>query len=269
MSNILDKIAADKRLHVAACKKQVPVTALEEKAKVASPVRGFYNNLQKAQTEGRFGLITEIKKASPSKGLIREDFNPPALAQAYEQGGSSCLSVLTDVPYFQGSDDFLIAAREACNLPVLRKDFMIDPYQVIEARAMGADCILLIMAMLEDSLAHDLEQVAMKNGLDVLIETHDEAEMERALRLKSPMIGVNNRNLKTFEVSLDVTLRLAKMVGSDRMLISESGIFTHDDLTLLQDRCGINSFLIGESLMRQEDVTHATRTLLGQHEEKH
>ncbi|WP_339860696.1 indole-3-glycerol phosphate synthase TrpC [Paremcibacter congregatus] len=264
MSNILDRIAADKRLHVTDCKARMPLSDLLQAAKAASAPRGFYQSLQKAQADGRYGLITEIKKASPSKGLIREDFNPPLLARAYEEGGSSCLSVLTDVPYFQGDDSYLIAARAAVSLPVLRKDFMIDPYQVIEARAMGADCILLIMAMLDDTLARELEQTALDYGLDVLIETHDEAEMERALKLKSPMIGVNNRNLKTFEVSLDVTLRLAKMVGPERLLISESGIFTSEDMAMLKEKVGVTSFLIGESLMRQDDVAQATRTLIGE-----
>lgn len=262
MANILDNIAVDKRLHVAACKKSTSLSTLENRAKSASPVRGFISGLKSAEQDGRFGLITEIKKASPSKGLIREDFNPPALAKAYEDGGSSCLSVLTDVPYFQGADDFLIAARAATNLPVLRKDFMIDPYQVVEARAMGADCILLIMAMLDPILAEELEQTAIDHGLDVLIETHNEDEMEQALRLKSPLIGINNRNLKTFEVSLEATLRLAKMVGPEKHLVSESGIFTHSDLKMLQDKAGLNSFLIGESLMRQEDVAAATRHLI-------
>ncbi|MBL4802268.1 MAG: indole-3-glycerol phosphate synthase TrpC [Emcibacter sp.] len=264
MPNILDKIAADKRLHVDACKKRVSMATLEQRAKEASPVRGFYNSLRTAQQQGRFGLITEIKKASPSKGLIREDFNPAELAQAYEDGGASCLSVLTDVPYFQGHDDFLIAARAACSLPVLRKDFMIDPYQVVEARALGADCILLIMAMLSDTQAQELEDVARTYDLDVLIETHDAVEMDRALNLKSPLIGINNRNLKTFELSLDVTLQLAGKADSKRLLISESGIFSHADLKMLQDKCGLNSFLIGESLMRQQDVATATRQLIGE-----
>ncbi|VAX08613.1 Indole-3-glycerol phosphate synthase [hydrothermal vent metagenome] len=264
MSDILAKIALDKRRHIDACKEKTSVNTLMARAKSASPVRGFYNSLRRAKENNQFGIITEIKKASPSKGLIREDFNPHLLATAYENGGASCLSVLTDVPYFQGSDDYLIAARTATELPVLRKDFMIDPYQVIEARAMGADCILLIMAMLDDDLARELEQVAFEYGLDVLIETHDETEMERALALKSPLIGINNRNLKTFELSLEVTFRLSSMVGNDRMLVSESGIFSHADLKDIQARTGINSFLIGEALMRQENVAEATRIMIGE-----
>jgi len=264
MANILDKIAADKRRHVAACQKKTSLANVEKLAQKSSPPRGFYKSLLNAQKAGRFGLITEIKKASPSKGLIREDFDPAALARAYENGGASCLSVLTDMPYFQGHDDYLIAARSACALPVLRKDFMIDPYQVVEARALGADCILLIMALLDAVQAAELEQTAREYGLDVLIEVHDEAEMAQALQLKSPMIGINNRNLKTFEVSLDVTLRLSKLADPQRMLISESGINSHDDLIMLRDKADINSFLIGESLMRQENVCAATRGLLGE-----
>lgn len=264
MSNILDRIAATKRRHVNACKKAVPLAVLEERLKDAGPVRGFYNSLRKARKQGRFGLISEIKKASPSKGLIRADFNPPHLARAYADGGASCLSVLTDREYFQGSDDNLLAARAACALPVLRKDFIIDPYQITEARAIGADCILLIMAMLDPEQARDFEQMALELDLDVLIETHDEDEMTRALDLKSPLVGINNRNLKTFEVSLDVTLRLAEMAGPDRLLVSESGIFAHNDLEMLRDKAGITSFLVGESLMRQQDVTAATLKLLGE-----
>jgi len=263
MANILDKIAHDKEIHVANCKKETSLSELEGRAKAASPVRGFHDSLLRAKSESRFGLIAEIKKASPSKGLIREDFNPPLLAQAYEKGGASCLSILTDVPYFQGSDQFLMDARAAVNLPVLRKDFMIDPYQIVEARAMGADCILLIMAMLDDQLARELEQTAQQFGLDVLVEVHDEAELERAHKLQSPLLGVNNRDLKTFEVSLDTTVRLSGLVEKNRHLVCESGLFTNDDLAKMSDQADVNSFLIGESLMRQDDVTAATRAILG------
>ena len=264
MSNILDQIALDKRRHVKNCKEKKSLNTLMAQVKEASPTRGFYNSLCRAKEKNQFGLITEIKKASPSKGLIREDFNPALLAKAYEEGGASCLSVLTDVPYFQGNDEHLIAARAAAELPVLRKDFMIDPYQIIEARAMGADCILLIMAMLDDELARELEQVAIEYGLDVLLETHDAPEMERALLLKSPLIGINNRDLNTFEVSHDDTLRLSSIAGNDRMLVSESGIFTNADLQNIHDQTGINSFLIGESLMRQENVAEATKVMIGE-----
>ena len=262
MSDILTKIAATTREHVARCKELKSLTDLEKAAQAASPVRGFYNNLLKAKNENRFGLITEIKKASPSKGLIREDFNPPLLAKAYEDGGSSCLSVLTDVPYFMGTDEFLIEARGATSLPALRKDFMVDPYQIVEARALGADCILIIMAMIDDGLAAELEQVALEYKLDVLVEVHDANELERAHKLQSSLLGINNRNLKTFDVTLDTTIELSKLAEPNRMVVSESGLFTHDDLKMLNETCGINSFLIGESLMRQGDVTKATRKLL-------
>jgi indole-3-glycerol phosphate synthase len=262
MSDILSKIAATTREHVAKCKLNTSLSMLEEKAKLASPVRGFHQNLLNAKQAGKFGLITEIKKASPSKGLIRPDFNPPDLAIAYEKGGASCISVLTDAPYFQGADEFLVAARSAISLPALRKDFMIDPYQIVEARALGADCILIIMAMIDDHLAAEIEQTAIEQNLDVLIEVHDAEELERAHKLKSPMLGINNRNLKTFELSLNTTIELAKIADKNRTLISESGLFIYDDLKMVSETCGISSFLIGESLMRQDDVEAATKKLL-------
>jgi indole-3-glycerol phosphate synthase len=262
MSDILSKIAATTREHVAKCKLNRSISELEEDAKKASPVRGFHQNLLNAEKAGKFGLITEIKKASPSKGLIRPDFDPPALAKAYETAGSSCLSVLTDVPYFQGADEYLVKARSAVSLPALRKDFMVDPYQIVEARALGADCILIIMAMIDDVLCAEIEQTSIEQGLDVLIEVHDADELERAHKLKSPLLGVNNRNLKTFEVTLKTTIEIAKLAGPNRTLVSESGIFTHEDLKMLNETCGINSFLIGESLMRQDDVELATKNLL-------
>lgn len=264
MSDILTKIAADKKIHVAECIKRTSLSDMEARAKDASPVRGFYKNLCKARDDGRFGLIAEIKKASPSKGLIRDFFNPPLIARDYERGGASCLSVLTDVPYFQGKDSYLKAARAATTLPVLRKDFMIDPYQIVEARALGADCILLILAMIDDGLASELEKTAIEQGLDVLIEVHDDDELTRAHKLKSPMIGINNRNLKTFDLTLDTTFALAAKMDKNRFGVSESGIFTNEDLTAIRDKTGITSFLVGEALMRQDDVTTATQTLLGE-----
>jgi len=260
--DVLERICAEKRRHISEMKSAISHKELEKKAKNAPSPRPFAAKLQEAARQN-IGLIAEIKRASPSKGRIRADFDPARLAEAYLAGGAICLSVLTDTPYFEGRPEDLMAARAAVPLPVLRKDFMLAPYQITESRAMGADCILLIMAALRDEEAADLEALALDYGMSVLIEVHDKKELERALRLKSPLIGINNRNLKTLDVDIGTGLGLAVSVPTDRLVIAESGIRHHDDIGHFKEH-GVSAFLVGESLMRQSDVAAATRALLGQ-----
>lgn len=261
-AQVLQKICATTAEDVERRKAQRSLADVKAMAADGDTPRGFHKALEAKHAAGDLALIAEIKKASPSKGLIRPDFNPPVLAKAYEDGGASCLSILTDEAYFQGHDDFLLAARKTVALPCLRKDFMIDPYQIYESRALGADCVLLMLSVMEDGLIQELEGIALELGMDALIEIHDQEELDRAMALKSPLFGINNRNLKTLEVSLDTFRDLAAQVPADRFLVAESGLYDHQDLMDMSQH-GAKGFLIGESLMRKEDVRAATAEILG------
>lgn len=262
-ANTLDRICAEKRDHIARSKQQISEQKLLKEIATLPACRGFVTRIQKKLAARHVALIAEIKRASPSKGIIRKDFHPAVIAEDYEKGGAACLSVLTDIPYFQGSDVYLAVAREASSLPILRKDFMLDPYQIVESRALGADCVLLIVAALSPKQLQELEQTAHALGMDVLIEVHDDAELDTALKhCKSPLIGINNRNLKTLKVDTQTAINLAKRIPNDRIPVCESGIATHEDVQRMQQH-GLHVFLVGESLMRQSDVEHATQMLLG------
>lgn len=260
--DVLQKILARKAEEVAARVVRVPLSEMRRRAAAADAPRGFVAALERKIAAGQAGVIAEIKKASPSKGVLREHFDPPAIARSYERGGAACLSVLTDIDFFQGADEYLQQARAACALPVLRKDFMIDPYQVHEARAMGADCILLIVSALDDAQMAELAETAAQLAMDVLVEVHDAAELERALRLPCRMIGINNRNLRTFETRLDTTLELLKRIPADRLVVTESGILTSADVKLMRDH-NVHAFLVGETFMKADDPGQKLAELFG------